>query len=256
MQLHFESYGRGAPLIILHGLFGSFDNWHTISQRLGERFHVFAADQRNHGRSGHSAEMNYPVMAGDLREFMASHRLETAHVLGHSMGGKTAMEFALQHPEKVNRLVVVDIGPRAYSPRHGQIFEGLLSLDLAAFQTRVQMEEALAPSIPEKTVRQFLLKNVTRDQAGAFRWKLNLRDILKNYDRLSEALAPDRVCGRPALFMRGGESKYLRESDWEPIRKLYVRAELKTIPQAGHWVHADAPGLFLQSVLEFLQRGI
>jgi pimeloyl-ACP methyl ester carboxylesterase len=254
MQLHFQTFGQGAPLIILHGLFGSSDNWHSISRRLEKQFRVLAVDQRNHGHSPHSAEMNYPVMAEDLHELLQSQKLARAHLIGHSMGGKTAMEFALRYPESVDKLIVVDIAPRAYSPRHGQIFEGMLSLDLTAFQTRAQMEVALAPFIPEKAVRQFLLKNVTRDEGGPFRWRLNLRDILKNYDRLSEALAENRVCDRPALFLRGGESKYFRESDWEPVRRLFPRAALRTLPGAGHWVHADAPELFLHAVTEFLNR--
>ena len=254
MHLHFQAYGQGSPVIILHGLFGSFENWHPVSQRLGERFQVLAVDQRNHGRSPHSEEMNYPVMAEDIHDLMQSQRLGQAHVIGHSMGGKTAMEFALRHTDRVDKLIIVDIAPRAYSPHHGQIFEGLLSLDLGSFQNRAQMEEALAPSIPENSVRQFLLKNVTRDQAGAFRWKLNLRDILRNYDRITEALATDRTCCRPALFIRGGESKYMRDTDWELIARLFPQAESQTIPKANHWVHADAPDLFVRMVLEFLMR--
>jgi pimeloyl-ACP methyl ester carboxylesterase len=252
MQLHFQAYGAGAPLIILHGLFGSLDNWHSMSLQLGEHFHVLAIDQRNHGHSPHSSEMNYAVMAEDVSEFMRAQHIEHARVLGHSMGGKTAMQLALRNPEKVDRLVVVDIAPRAYSPRHGQIFEGALAVDLAMCQNRGDVEHGLVPFIPEKAVRQFLLKNLTRNAVGGLQWKLNLRDIFRNYGRLSEALSNERPFEKPTLFIRGEASKYLRESDWELIRHLFPRAEQRTIAHASHWVHADVPQAFLQAVLDFL----
>lgn len=253
MNLHFESYGRGqgTPLVILHGLFGSLDNWHTISRRLSERCEVLALDQRNHGQSAHSPEMNYPIMAADVAEFIRARRLKRANVLGHSMGGKTAMELALAHPELVEKLIVVDIAPRAYSPHHGEIFRGLLGLNLADYQTRAQVGEALEPAIPDKTVRQFLLKNVTRDEHGSFRWKLNLKDICANYGRLSEALA-ERVFDGPALVIRGGASRYIREEDTALIRRYFPNVEMRTLPAAGHWVHAEAPEAFLELVTEFL----
>lgn len=252
MQLHFQDYGRGEPLVILHGLFGSLENWQSLSRRLGEHFHVLAVDQRNHGGSPHSAKMNYRVMAEDVMRLLQRQGLGSAHVLGHSMGGKTAMQLALLHPDKVAKLVVVDIAPRSYSPRHGQIFEGLLSLNLEAFHSRQEIEEALAPAIPEVAVRRFLLKSVARSPGGGFRWKLNLQDICKNYERLSEALPDDQAFGKPTLFIRGEQSDYIREQDLMLIRRLFPRAELKTIAGASHWVHADAPEAFLEAVLEFL----
>lgn len=257
MNLHFESYGNGhgAPLVILHGLFGSLDNWHSISRRLSERLEVLALDQRNHGQSPHSPEMNYPIMAEDVAKFIRSRGLERANILGHSMGGKTAMELALACPELVEKLIVVDIAPRAYSPRHGEIFRGLLGLNLAEFQTRAQVGDALEPAIPDKTVRQFLLKNVTRDAQGTFRWKLNLKDICANYGRLSEALE-ERVFNGPTLVIRGGTSRYIREEDAELIRRYFPKAQLRTLPQAGHWVHAEAPEAFLELVTGFLADGV
>ncbi|HWH71651.1 MAG TPA: alpha/beta fold hydrolase, partial [Candidatus Sulfotelmatobacter sp.] len=143
MQLHSQSLGHGQPLIVLHGLFGSLQNWHTVSRALAEQFRVIAVDQRNHGHSPHSDEMSYRLMAQDLEEFMRAHNLARAHVMGHSMGGKTAMQFALLYPERVEKLIVVDIAPREYVPRHQKMLEGMLSLDLTTFQTRKQMEEAL-----------------------------------------------------------------------------------------------------------------
>src|SRR5579859_1638969 len=160
MQLHFKSYGSGHPLIILHGLFGSLDNWHFHSSQLAGQFRVLAVDQRNHGHSPHSQQMDYTLMAEDLSELIDHEQLPRAHVLGHSMGGKTAMQFALKYPQKTARLMVIDMAPRAYSPRQAQILETLLSVDLTAFKTRSQLLEALAPKIPDLALRQFLLKNI------------------------------------------------------------------------------------------------
>jgi esterase len=254
MQLHCEELGQGPPLIILHGLFGALDNWHTISRRLGERFRVFTVDQRNHGRSPHSPEMNYRVMAQDVLELMHRLHLSSASVLGHSMGGKTAMQFALLHPDQVDKLVVVDISPRSYSPRHGQIFAGLLSLELNNFRSRQEMEAALEPAIPDLTVRRFLLKSVGRTPAGGFYWKINLRDICENYGHLSNAVSAPAPFNKPTLFIRGALSTYLRDSDISLIPQSFPQAEFQIIPQAGHWVHAEAPEAFLTAVLEFLVR--
>jgi esterase len=252
MQLHYETCGTGAPLIILHGLLGSLENWHTVSRRLGGYFRVFAVDQRNHGRSLHTGKMSFELMAEDVRELMESQRLDHAHVLGHSMGGKIAMQLALTHPALVDRLVVVDIAPSAYSPRHVQILHSALSLDLSQFQNRGDADRALAPSIPDKAVRQFLLKNLARDEAGGLRWKLNLKDIAVNYERMSQALSSDTPFNGPTLFVRGGQSSYIRDADMPLIRQLFPHAEMATIPHADHWVHAEAPEPFLKVVLDFL----
>jgi esterase len=252
MHLHYEEYGQGEPLIILHGLFGSLENWHTIGRRLAERFRVVAVDQRNHGRSPHSAEMTYPLMAQDVLELMQKLGLSNTFLLGHSMGGKTAMQLALLHPERVRKLVVVDISPRHYSPRHGQIFAGLLSLDLNAFHTRQQMEEALTPSIPELNVRRFLLKSVARTPTGGFHWKINLRDIFDNYAHIRAAISGSAPFTKPTLFIRGELSEYIRDEDTALVRQLFPEAEFQTIAQAGHWVHAEAPDAFQALVLKFL----
>lgn len=252
MHLHFESVGQGEPLVILHGLFGSSDNWRFHSRRFRERFQVFALDLRNHGRSPHSVEMNYHVLAEDVHEFQQTHHLRQVNLLGHSMGGKAAMMFALRCPERVRKLVVVDMAPRAYSPFHTELLEALLALDLSKYETRGQVEEVLAHAIPEKPVRQFLLKSLTREGHGPFRWKINLPAISENYPRLSEALPMACPFDKPALFIRGEQSKYVRDKDWELIHELFPQAEMHTIARAGHWVHAEAPEEFLTVVQAFL----
>ncbi len=252
MPLHFKASGRGRAVILLHGLFGSSDNWHTIAQRLGENFQLFALDQRNHGQSPHDAEMNYAALAADVAEFMAEQKIANSVVIGHSMGGKTAMQLALQFPERVEKLVVSDIAPRAYPPLHEKIFAALLALDLAQFQTRQQMEVALAADIPNLVLRRFLLKNLGRDATGAFFWKINLRGLAENYGQIRAAISPALPFAKPTLFIRGGQSKYVKPEDESSIYELFPQAQVQTIAEASHWVHADQPEEFLRKVLAFI----
>jgi esterase len=252
MQLHFKESGQGRAVILLHGLFGSSDNWHSIALRLAESFHVFALDQRNHGQSPHSAEMDYALMADDVNEFMASRKIEKAFVIGHSMGGKTAMQFALQFPERVEKLIVSDMAPRAYLPSHDKIFAALLTLDLKSFSARQEIEEALAPEIPNLALRRFLLKNLGRDLENKFIWKINLRGLSENYPKLGEAISAGKTFPRPALFIRGGKSKYIGADDEPLIRELFPSTQILTIAEASHWIHADKPEEFLKLVLDFI----
>ena len=254
MLLHYNSCGfESSPsLIILHGLLGSSDNWHSIGQRFGDRFHTVALDARNHGRSPHSDQFNYQFMAEDVVEFMAQHRIASASLMGHSMGGKTAALAALLHPELVDKLIVVDIAPKSYQAHHDQVFNALTSLDLSAFEFRKDIDEALASKIPEMSVRQFLMKNLARDNAAGFHWKMNLEVIEKNYAQINEELPQDRQFDKPTLFIRGGNSDYIQTDDFPLIDRLFPKAELVTIDGAGHWVHVDAPEEFSEIVLDFL----
>jgi pimeloyl-ACP methyl ester carboxylesterase len=252
MQLHFKESGRGRAVILLHGLLGSADNWHPIASRLAEKFQVFALDQRNHGQSPHSDEMNYPLMAADVDEFMAARGIETAAVVGHSMGGKTAMQFALQFPERVEKLVVADMASRAYAPAHEKIFTAQLALDLKTFSARQEIEDALAAEIPNLVLRRFLLKNLGRNAAGEFFWKINLHGLAENYPQLREPISASKPFVKPTLFVRGGKSNYVNPEDEPRIRELFPQAQIQTIAAASHWVHADQPEEFLRRLLEFL----
>jgi len=252
MTLHDKVYGAGLPLVVLHGLFGSLENWHYINSQLSDTFRVFGVDQRNHGRSPHHPEMNYLAMAEDLRQFLDERGLESAHVLGHSMGGKTAMQFAMLHPRRVHRLIVVDIAPRSYPPGHREILDAMLRLDLARHASRLEMDQALTPAIPDPAVRQFLLKSVTRHADGPFHWRLNLQALSGHYSEITAGLTAERVSPVPALFIAGERSDYLRPEDEPGIRRLFPRVTFKIIPNAGHWVHAEAPVPFLNAVREFL----
>lgn len=252
MQLHFKQLGHGEPLVLLHGLFGSGDNWFGVAPKLAEKFQVFAPDLRNHGHSPHHAEMDYPLMAADVEKFFEAQKIKSAHVIGHSMGGKVTMQFALDFPARVKKLVVVDMAPRAYARAHDKIFAALLALDLAAFQTRTEIENALAPEIPSLNLRRFLLKNLSRDERGKFSWKMNLRGVAENYSRLGEVLSPQNGFAKPALFIRGGKSDYINAADESDIHRLFPAAEIQTIAAANHWIHADAPEEFVRLVLNFL----
>ncbi|TAK91130.1 MAG: alpha/beta fold hydrolase [Verrucomicrobia bacterium] len=254
MDLHFKKTGHGAPLILLHGLLGSLDNLAAFAEVAAAHFTVYSVDQRNHGLSPHAEEMNYESMADDLARFADSHALAQTFVLGHSMGGKTAMQFALSFPARVAKLVVVDIAPRAYSPRHTEIFEALLALDLNFIRSRTEAENELAKKIPNPIVRRFLLKNLAGSEAGGLRWKSNVPGISKNYPQLYDAIPGGPSFANPALFVAGGKSHHLLESDLPQIREIFPLAEFQTLPNASHWVHADAPAEFAKIVLEFLRR--
>ena len=259
MQLYFKELGQadgtpGTPLIMLHGLFGSSDNWLNVAPRLGGK--CYALDLRNHGHSPHSEEMDYALMAGDVAEFLDAQKLDVVNVLGHSMGGKVAMQFALTHPGRVRKLVIVDMAVRAYSPEHRPIFEALLALDLKPLHSRREIEDALAPGIPDLTLRRFLLKNLAHESedARAFKWRIPLPAIFANYPKLCAPIAPQAPFFGSALFLHGGLSPYVSEADVPRIRELFPQAVIETIPQARHWVHADAPDDFVRHVSEFLKR--
>lgn len=252
MQLSYQSYGQGRPLVILHGLFGSATNWTSLGKALGAHYRVLAVDQRNHGSSPHSAELSYSLLAEDLRGFVTEHELGPIYLLGHSMGGKTAMEFALREPATVERLIVVDIAPRAYPPHHDEILDALGSLDLSAYTSRSALDAALAECIDDLPTRQFLLTNATRDEQGQFRWKLNLPAIDRNYAQLTAAIPGGRSFDSPTLFVRGARSDYIQPQDEATIRALFPQATISTIEDAGHWIHAEAPAAFAALVRAFL----
>jgi esterase len=201
--------------------------------------------------------MDYALMADDVVEFFDAHGLDRANVLGHSLGGKVAMEFALTNPARVQKLVVVDIAPRPYEPEHEPIFRALLALDLKQFRNRREIEDALAPAIPDLTLRRFLLKNLAHEthDPQSFKWRIPLAAIFANYSKLCEPINPqNRTFDGPTLFLRGGQSPYVSDADAPLIRQLFTQATIETIEKARHWVHADAPDDFIRHVSEFLNR--
>jgi esterase len=252
MKLNYEEYGSGRPLIILHGLFGSLDNWWSVSKELAKRFRVFALDQRNHGRSPHSGEFDYMRMAGDLHEFMVDHPIESAAVLGHSMGGKTAMQFALLYPQRVSSLIVVDILPGKYLNPDPEFIRSLWKLvDLGNPSTLKEADRIMGPYIQDTAVRGLFLKNLARNENGYYEWRINMRAILKNYEKMSNEVSGEPFKG-PCLFIRGAMSDHIPDGRWAEVKVLFPSARMLTIPGAGHWVHADSPKEFVSGILNFL----
>src|SRR5262245_50472552 len=223
-----------------------------MSRRLGAHYQVFAVDLRNHGRSPHSDILDYDVMAADLREFVKQQALRRIMLLGHSMGGKVAMQFAIDNSELVDRLIIVDIAPKPYGPSQRYLLKALRSLDLTRYKSFTDVDAVLVPEVSSESLRQFLLKNLTRDENGGLRWKIHLEAIDRNYDKLLRGLAAERSFNKPTLFIRGDRSNYIEDDDTPLIRQMFSQAEIATLPKAGHWVHVDAPEEFFQTVLHFL----
>lgn len=254
MEMNFKKLGEGSPIIILHGLFGSSDNWLSIGKVLAENHTVYLPDLRNHGDSFHSDTFTYEAMADDLKQFITKQGIEKPIVIGHSMGGKVAMKFAINHPGMLEKLIVVDISPRAYRPHHGEILAGLKSIDLAQVGSRKEADEALAKHVPEIGVRQFLLKNLTRDKDKSFKWSLNLSVIDEQIENVGEGLEEQLATTKPTLFIRGGASNYIKSKDNIVIVTFFPNSEIKTIEGAGHWLHAEQPEEFIEIVRDFIRN--
>lgn len=254
MILFQRAYGsdNGLPLVVLHGLFGQSDNWTTLARTWGEKFRVLTFDQRNHGQSPHAEDFSYRLMAEDLRESLDASGIDRINLLGHSMGGKTAMFFTLLYPERVEKLIVADIGPRYYAPHHQEILEALQSVRVESLQSRQEAETALLAGIPDFGTRQFLLKNLYRPETGGFAWRFNLGAIARNIAQVGEALPPE-VITTETLFIRGGKSRYIMDADWPAIQIQFPEAKLETIDQAGHWLHAEQPVAFGHLVQQALE---
>ncbi len=250
MKLNYKSFGSGPPLVICHGLFGMLDNWQTLGKKWANDFTVYLVDLRNHGRSPHDAAFSYALMAEDLREFLESQWIYKSHFLGHSMGGKVVMQLALSEPDFVDKLVVVDMGVGENKAGHHSIFEAMLSLPITTLESRAEAEEHLGKFIAEPGVRLFLMKNLSRNPEGGFRWKMNLKSLHESY---AEILAPmpEGTFEGPSLFIRGNKSNYLPTVLDEAYLGRFPNAKLESL-EAGHWVHAERPTELLQLVSSFL----
>lgn len=252
MKLHYRTMGKGQPIIILHGVFGTSDNWQTFAKQLSDSYQIFLLDQRNHGLSPHDDAFDYHVMAEDLREFIETHKLENPIILGHSMGGKVAMFFAVSYPEQFKKMIVVDIAPRAYPVHHQKILEALGAVKIDQVSSRKEAENQMKPYIAEFGIRQFLLKNLRREDNDSFSWKLNLSVIRDNIERIGEAVDDSQPVEKPILFVGGEKSDYIRKEDHSLITRIFPQAHIVTISGAGHWIHAEQPELLLEQVKQFL----
>jgi esterase len=251
MKLFYRKSGNGKPLIILHGLFGSSDNWFSLAKVFAEHFTVYLVDQRNHGQSPQSDDFNYKLLTEDLATFILDHHLEKPHIIGHSMGGKTAMNFAVKYPDQVDKLIVVDIAPKKYPVHHDHILEGLHSIDLQTLASRNEADTILSNHIPEPDVRQFLLKNLSRTSEGKFEWRVNIHAIDEHIEEIGSGMQYEGKFTGPALFVKGVRSNYYASGDEENILQIFPAAEFVTL-NTGHWVQAEDPKAFAEATISFL----
>ena len=251
MKLFYRQSGHGSPLIILHGLFGSSDNWYTLAKVFAERFTVYLVDQRNHGQSPQSVEFDYKLLTEDLEEFIQEHAIQKPVIMGHSMGGKAAMNFAIKYPGQLSKLIVVDIVPKAYPVHHDAILDGLKAIPLTGLGSRNEADKILSDYVPEPAVRQFLLKNLSRKNEGGFEWKINLEAIDRNIEQMGVDLIFSGKYDGPSLFVKGKKSNYYGDDDEALIKTIFPKAEFAAL-DTGHWVQAEKPDEFSKLVLNYL----
>lgn len=251
--LHSQIIGEGTPFIILHGFLGMSDNWKTLgNQFAGDGYQVHLVDQRNHGRSFHSDDFSYALMAEDLKNYCEHHSLSEIILLGHSMGGKVAMLFAVTYPDMVSKLLVADIGPRAYPSHHQDILKALSLLDFSKIKKRSEADALLSDYIKDLGTRQFLLKNLYWKHKGELGLRVNLPVLTKNIEAIGEALPEGTIFEKATLFLKGSKSEYIIISDEFLIIKHFPNAKIMNVSNAGHWLHSENPKEFYQFVTNFL----
>jgi len=256
MELFFRKYGESPKaIVIFHGLFGSSDNWLTQAKLLSENFTVYLVDQRNHGLSPKSNDFDYDLLAGDIKDFLMAHDLKGSILLGHSMGGKAVMRFALAYPDWCRSIIIADIAPKQYDPMHDHIIEGLTAIPIDSISSRNEADQYLSNFVPQAGVRQFLLKNLQRKDSGGFQWKINLPVLERSIEKISGGFSAQIASNyeNPCLFIRGSKSDYVLDDDMPTIESLFPNYELKTLP-AGHWVQAEVPDLFVEAVMSFISE--
>jgi esterase len=253
-MLYSRIEGTGKPLLIIHGFLGMSDNWKSLgSQYAAEGFQVHILDLRNHGKSFHSDDFSYDVMSEDVLEYCQANNLEKVAIIGHSMGGKVAMLFATNYPNKVDKLIVADIGPKYYAPHHQDILAGLNAVDFSTKPSRTEVEETLYPFILDFGTRQFLMKNLYWKEPGQLDFRFNLKVFNEKIEVIGTALPENALFENPTLFIRGSNSKYILDTDLPEIKKHFPNIELATIPNVGHWLHAENPKQFFEETARFLK---
>lgn len=247
--------GEGKPLLILHGYLGMSDNWKTLSGRFAEQgFQVHSLDLRNHGRSFHSDEFSHELMMKDILNYCEYHNLEKISIIGHSMGGKLTMFLAVTYPYLIDKLIIADISVREYPPHHQDILEALNSVDFSVQKERKEVEDVIAQYVSDFGTRQFLMKNVYRETPEKLAFRMNLKSLTENYDNMGIAIPKEARFEKPVLFLRGENSNYIRERDEQDIMEIFPKAEIKTVTNAGHWLHAENPNEFFDYSIEYLKK--
>ena len=251
MKLYSKVLGEGQPLLIIHGLFGMSDNWQSLAKQYADYFEVHLIDQRNHGHSPHADEFSYLHLSNDLHQYIIYNQLNDVIIIGHSLGGKTAMQFAVTYPEFLSKLIIVDISPRFYPIHHDKIIEGLKMLDFSILKSRSQADAVLSEYIEEGDVRQFLLKSMYWKEKGQLDFRFNLKSISQNIANVGEALDNEAHCSIPTLFIKGGNSNYINYDDEDLIFKHFTDAEIQSVDEVGHWLHAEKPQEFFEITVRF-----
>jgi pimeloyl-ACP methyl ester carboxylesterase len=253
MKLYSRILGEGKPLIIMHGVFGMGDNWQTLGRQWAKEYQVHLLDMRNHGRTEHKDEFSYELMSDDLLEYMEAHQIEKALILGHSMGGKVGMLFSVLNPERVEKLIVADIAPKEYEPHHQKILEALHALDLEVIRSRGEAESQFSAYIKDEGTKQFLLKSLFWKEKGKLAWRFNLNAISREINQVGDALPNTAIFFGKTMFVRGGNSWYIKDEDEDLILDHFPDASLETVAGAGHWLHAEKPKEFFITVDAFLK---
>ena len=254
MLLNYQQSGQGPDVVLIHGLFGSLENLNVIAKALAENYTVTNIDLRNHGKSFHSETMNYEVMADDIYNLLKHLNISNAHIIGHSMGGKAAMQLALKHKDVVNKLVVLDISPVANKPRHSAIFAGLNEVAESSVADRKAADQLLAKHIDEMGVRQFLLKSFAKNDQGQYQWRFNLDVLYQQYENILSQLDENDSCLCDTLFVKGDDSDYILAEHRPMIISLFPNAKAKVIHGAGHWLHAQKPLAVNKAISDFLEQ--
>lgn len=252
-SLNYKVFGEGEPVVILHGFMGMLDNWQTFAKALAEHYMVYIVDQRDHGRSPHTTDFSYPLLAQDIKHFLDENWLYEARFIGHSMGGKTLLQLATQEPDYIQSMVIVDMGIKAYPGGHEIILKALNEVPIDTLTSRGQADEILAQYIEDWGVRQFLLKNLTRRKPAGYAWKMNLPLLTEHYPAILKAVDFDEPCSVPTLFVRGEQSGYITEADLSAIESSLPHSQMASI-DAGHWIHAEKPKELLTLVSDFFDQ--
>ncbi|PCI48467.1 MAG: alpha/beta hydrolase [Alphaproteobacteria bacterium] len=253
MKLNFDQTGSGPGLIILHGLFGSASNFRTLARQFGEHYTVYCLDLRNHGASPHDGDVSLTAMAADISEFMDSHHIENTALMGHSLGGKVAMQMALTYPHRISKLIAGDIAPVTYPHHHDRIFKGLNAVTRHGPASRKEAGGILADYVEIPEVRLFLLTNLVRTKDGSLAWRINVDGLARGYEHIA-GKPHGTPYTRPALFIRGALSDYVKDAYFPAIYELFPAAEMSTLAGTGHWLHAEKPKEFAEIMLKFLGR--